>query len=98
MALRNKVHCIATLPVNPGGTMNADMRGGKTMAGNTEQGGGRRGSRRRIGAWAAVVALILLLPLLAMQFTDEVRWGVADFVIAGALLFGAGLTYELIAR
>ena len=77
--------------------MNTDMHGGKTMAGNAEQGGGRRGSRWRIAAWA-VAALILLLPLLAMQFTDEVNWGVADFAVAGALLFGTGLTYELVAR
>ena len=46
---------------------------------------------------ALVTALILLLPLLAMQFTDEVVWDLADFVVAGALLFGTGLTYELIA-
>ncbi|MCH7760846.1 hypothetical protein IIA15_05510 [candidate division TA06 bacterium] len=43
-------------------------------------------------------AFILLLPLLAMQFTDEVVWDLADFAVAGALLFGAGLTYELVAR
>ncbi len=77
--------------------MNIDMHGGKTMAGNTEQGGGRRGSRWRIAVWATA-ALILLLPLLAMQFTDEMRWGPADFVIVGALLLGACLTYELVAR
>jgi hypothetical protein len=47
---------------------------------------------------ALVTAFILLLPLLAMQFTNEVAWGLADFVFAGALLFGAGLTYELVAR
>jgi len=45
-----------------------------------------------------VTAFILLLPLLAMQFTDEVIWNLADFAVAGALLFGAGLTYELVAR
>jgi len=67
------------------------------MAGNTENGGGRHGSRWRIVVWAAA-ALILLLPLLAMQVTDEVGWSLADFVFAGALLVGAGLTYELIAR
>jgi hypothetical protein len=47
---------------------------------------------------ALATAFILLLPLLAMQITDEVVWGLADFVVAGALLFGAGLTYELVAR
>ena len=30
------------------------------------------------------VALILSLPLVAMQFTDEVVWSLADFVLAGA--------------
>jgi hypothetical protein len=47
---------------------------------------------------ALATALILLIPLLAMQFTDEVDWTLADFAVAGALLFGTGLTYELVAR
>ncbi|MCG2812979.1 MAG: hypothetical protein L6428_16230 [Candidatus Aminicenantes bacterium] len=47
---------------------------------------------------ALMTAFILLLPLLAMQFTDEVAWDLADFAVAGTLLFGTGLTYELIAR
>jgi len=67
------------------------------MAGNTENGGGRRGSRWRVAAWA-VAALTLLLPLVAMQFTDEVNWDVADFAFAGALLIGTGITYELAVR
>ena len=68
------------------------------MAGNTENGGGRRGSRWRIAAWATVAALILLLPLFAMKVTDQVVWDVADFAFFGALLVGAGGTYELAAR
>lgn len=47
---------------------------------------------------ALATALILLLPFLAMQFTDEVVWDLADFAVAGVLLFGAGLTYALLAR
>jgi len=47
---------------------------------------------------AVATAFILLLPLVAMQFTDEVNWSSADFLVAGILLFGAGLTYELLAR
>ena len=43
-------------------------------------------------------AFILLLPLLAMQITDEVVWDLADFAVAGALLVGTGLMYELAAR
>lgn len=33
-----------------------------------------------------------------MQFTDDVNWDVFDFVLMGAVLFGIGLAYELIAR
>ena len=47
---------------------------------------------------ALVTAFILLLPLLAMQFTEEVAWDAGDFAVAGALLFGIGLTYELMVR
>ena len=45
-----------------------------------------------------VAGSILLLPLLAMQFTDEVAWGVFDFAVAGVLLVGTGLAYQLAAR
>jgi hypothetical protein len=47
---------------------------------------------------ALATLLVLLLPLLAMQFTGEVVWDLADFVVAGVLLFSAGLTYEVVAR
>ena len=47
---------------------------------------------------ALATAFILLLPWLAMQFTDEVVWSVTDFAVAGVLLFGAGLAYELVAK
>lgn len=52
---------------------------------------------RRI-VWPAVAAVILLVPLVAMQFTDQVHWDLTDFMVTGALLFGTGLTYELVAR
>jgi hypothetical protein len=49
--------------------------------------------------WIAIgTGLILLVPLVAMQFTDEVNWSLADFIVAGALVFGTGLAYELIVR
>jgi hypothetical protein len=44
------------------------------------------------------VAFVLLIPLLAMQFTDEVNWTLFDFFIAGVLLLGTGLMCELIMR
>ncbi|MEG4409119.1 hypothetical protein [Microcoleus sp. MON2_D5] len=43
-------------------------------------------------------AFILLVPLLAMLFTDQVVWDLTDFIVAGALIFGTGLAYELVAR
>ena len=42
--------------------------------------------------------MILLVPLLAMQFTKEVVWDLFDFVVMGTLLVGAGLAYVLTAR
>jgi len=47
---------------------------------------------------ALATAGLLLIPLVAMQFTKEVVWTQSDFVIAGVLLFGAGLTYVLVSR
>jgi hypothetical protein len=47
---------------------------------------------------ALLTGFILLVPLVAMQFTDEVDWSVIDFSIVGALLFGTGVSYVLITR
>lgn len=45
-----------------------------------------------------VVVIILLIPLIAMQFTDEVNWNLPDFIVAGVLLLGTGLACELVLR
>jgi len=44
------------------------------------------------------IAILLLIPLIAMQFTDEVNWALSDFVIAGILLLGTGLIIEFVIR
>ena len=44
------------------------------------------------------VALILLIPFIAMQFTNEVDWNLFDFLVAGILLTGAGIMGELVMR
>jgi hypothetical protein len=53
---------------------------------------------KRLGIWAGVVVLVLLIPLIAMQFSGEVKWDLFDFIIIGAVLFSAGLAFEFIAR
>ena len=48
---------------------------------------------RAVAGVALATALILLIPLLAAP-----AWSLADFVFAGALIFGTGLAYVLVAR
>ena len=57
-----------------------------------------RGTNRwRIAGWSAAAAL-LLAPLVAMQFTEEVNWTPFDFAVFGALLAVAGGAFELVVR
>jgi len=45
-----------------------------------------------------ITLLILSIPLIAMQFTQEVDWGVADFIVMGILIFSMAFAYVLLAR
>lgn len=73
------------------------VHAGRTTSGSPQHGGDRGMSRPRMAAWT-VAALILLAPLVAMQFTDEVNWSASDFVFAAVLLFGTLGVYEVVAR
>jgi ABC-type Mn2+/Zn2+ transport system permease subunit len=53
---------------------------------------------KRLMGIVLTVALLLLMPLIAMQFSDEVDWSLFDFVIMGVLLLGTGLMCELVMR
>jgi hypothetical protein len=53
---------------------------------------------KRLISIVLTVALLLLIPLIGMQFSDEVDWSGSDFVIMGTLLLGTGLLFELIMR
>lgn len=53
---------------------------------------------KRLAAILAAVPLLLLIPLLAMQFTTEMNWDATDFVVMGILLLATGLTVELALR
>jgi hypothetical protein len=53
---------------------------------------------KRLTGIVLTVALILSIPLIAMQFTNEVDWDLRDFMIMGVLLLGTGLLCELVIR
>ena len=45
-----------------------------------------------------VIAILLLIPFIAMQFTNEVNWTNSDFAIMALLLISTGLSCEIIMR
>ncbi len=53
---------------------------------------------KRLTGILLTVAFLLLVPFVAMQFTNEVNWTLSDFVAAGVLLLGTGLLCELVIR
>src|SRR5690606_5022776 len=53
---------------------------------------------KRLTAILLTAAGLLCIPLIAMQFTHEVNWTFSDFLVMGILLFGTGMTCELILR
>ena len=54
-------------------------------------------NKRLLGIILTVV-ILLSVPLVAMQFTNEVDWKAADFMVMGALLLGTGLLCEVVLR
>lgn len=67
------------------------------MAGNGRGTAGQRGNRLRVAIWGLAAGLFLL-PLVAMQFTDEVTWTAFDFVFWGGMLLVACGVYEVATR
>lgn len=56
-------------------------------------------SQNIVFIWIALATgAILLVPLIAMQFTTEVNWNQADFIVMGSLLFGLASLFVLAAR
>lgn len=55
-------------------------------------------STKRIKIILFIVTMLLLIPFVAMQFTEEVNWKVGDFVVAGFLLLTTGFLCELVLR
>ena len=45
-----------------------------------------------------IVGLLLLIPLIAMQLTNEVNWSLFDFIIMGGMLTITGLLIGIILK
>ena len=55
--------------------------------------------QNKIFLWIVLATgIILSIPLIAMQFTNEVDWKLADFTVMGVLLFGTGFLFVHVAR
>ena len=67
------------------------------MTGIARHDRGRGFGAVRILLWGAV-AVLLVLPAVAMRFTDEVDWTASDFAFAAVMLGGTGLLLELAVR
>lgn len=54
---------------------------------------------KKVFVWIALATcLISLVPLIAMQFTNEVSWTALDFIVMALLLFSTGSAFVLVAR
>jgi len=67
------------------------------MANGFGNGGLQRSAPWRMIGWG-LAGCVLLAPLVAMRFTEEVNWTASDFVFAGLLLGSVGLGVELVVR
>lgn len=55
-------------------------------------------NNKRLAGIMISAATLLVIPVIAMQFTKEVNWSGFDFLVAGILLFGTGLLSEFVLR
>ena len=53
---------------------------------------------KRLAIIILAVPALLMIPLVGMQFSDEIDWSLLDFMVMGVLLLGAGLALELVLR
>ena len=63
----------------------------------TLEGNELRGRLFRRLVWGGA-AFLLLLPAVAMLFTEEMNWTAADFIVWGVMLLVACVSYEIAAR
>ncbi|MCC6817056.1 MAG: hypothetical protein IT267_11645 [Saprospiraceae bacterium] len=53
---------------------------------------------KRLIYFIATIAILLLIPLILMQFSKAVDWKISDFIVMGVLLIGTGLLCGLVLR
>lgn len=53
---------------------------------------------KRITGIVVTIAFLLSIPLIAIQFTNEVNWDLRDFIAAGVLLLSTGFLCEFVMR
>lgn len=53
---------------------------------------------KRLKNLLVFASLLLSIPMIAMQFTDEVNWSLRDFIVMGVILFGTAISIELVMR
>ncbi|TXF89083.1 hypothetical protein FUA23_12410 [Neolewinella aurantiaca] len=53
---------------------------------------------KRLAGIALSALLLLLVPLVAMQFTEEVNWSAGDFLAMGVLLSALVIAVEVVLR
>jgi len=54
--------------------------------------------KKRLFTIMLALPLLLLIPLIGMQFSPDVNWSFFDFLVMGLLLLGVGIMLEVVLR
>lgn len=55
-------------------------------------------NNKRLVYFLITVGILLLIPLVSMQFTPEVNWSTFDFIVMGGLLLSTAILMEVVLR
>ena len=55
-------------------------------------------TKKSLAIIISVTVILLLIPLIAMQLSNDVQWKTSDFLMAAILLLSAGIATDLIIR
>ena len=53
---------------------------------------------KRLIKYIISTVLLLLIPLIAMQFTNQVNWAPSDFIVAAILLLSTGFAIDFVIK